>query len=146
MPHTKYMSKNPDIKCPQCGNSDLKKIEFVEDVPSTRTLEGFRDDGTFLISPESYEDMEFAENSRLSCKKCGKGFPTPEGLTIDYGYKLMTLRVTSTDTDPWEGSVDEFLENQDEFSKFLLRRIQTLQVGEHIAPELGAKFRIERSA
>ena len=55
----------------------------------------------------------------------------------------MTLRVTSTDTDPWEGSVDEFIENQEDLSEFLLRRIDGLQVGEHIAPELGIKFRIE---
>ena len=58
----------------------------------------------------------------------------------------MTLRVTSTDTDPWEGSVDEFIENQEDLSEFLLRRIDCLQVGEHIAPELGIKFRIERIA
>jgi len=58
----------------------------------------------------------------------------------------MTIRVTSADTDPWEGSVDEFLENQDEISEFLLRRIDGLQVGGHIAPEFGIKFRIERIA
>lgn len=58
----------------------------------------------------------------------------------------MTIRVTSADTDPWEGSVDEFIENQEEISEFLLRRIEGLQVGEHIAPEFGIKFRIERTA
>jgi len=58
------------------------------------------------------------------------------------------LRVTSADTDPWEGSVDDFLANQtlEEISEFLMRRIDALQVGEHIAPELGIKFRIERIA
>ena len=78
------MSQTPDIKCPHCNNSDLTKIEFVEDVQSTRTLEGFSDDGTFYISPESNEHVEYAENSRLSCKECNKDFPLPDGLNIEY--------------------------------------------------------------
>ena len=82
------MSETPDttIKCPnpKCGNTDLSQIEYVEDVLSTRRLEGFAKDGTFYISPESDEHVEYAENSRLSCKKCSKNFPLPEGLNIEF--------------------------------------------------------------
>lgn len=58
----------------------------------------------------------------------------------------MTIRVTSTDTDPWEGSVDEFVASQpEEIPELTRRRMETLKVGQHIEPEFnGTRFRIER--
>lgn len=70
------------IACPHCGNDDLRQIEYAEDVISTRTLERL-EDGTLYYSPDSYEWVEFGENHRLSCKKCSKDFPIPEGLNLD---------------------------------------------------------------
>jgi len=78
-------SKTPkvftEIKCPHCGNTDVDKMEYVEDVQSTRTL-SFKN-GTLYYSEESHEDVEFAENTRLCCKACSKEFPIPEGLPLD---------------------------------------------------------------
>ncbi len=67
------------IKCPneECGNEDLSEIEYVEDVQSTRRLNGVAEDGTLYISENSDEHVEHADNPRLSCKKCLKDFPLP---------------------------------------------------------------------
>jgi hypothetical protein len=58
------------------------------------------------------------------------------------------LRITSPDTAPWEGTVSEFIDSQpEELPELVRRRIETLAVGQHIAPkfgEAGTKFRIER--
>jgi hypothetical protein len=60
----------------------------------------------------------------------------------------MTIRVTSTDTDPWEGTVSDFIDGQpEEIPELTRRRIETLPVGQHIEPEFaGTRFRIERIA
>ena len=74
------------IKCPneECGNADLSEIEYIEDVLSTRKLEGVAEDGTLYISPNSNEWVEHAENSRFSCEKCSLIFPIPEGIDIEF--------------------------------------------------------------
>ena len=79
------------IKCPneECGNSDLSLMKYVEDVRSTRHLEGIGEDGTLHISQDSNEWVEHAENSRLSCKVCLKDFPLPES------YDLVSPSVTA---------------------------------------------------
>lgn len=57
----------------------------------------------------------------------------------------MTLRVTSSDTDPWEGAVSELLDAQPELPELVRRRIETLPPGAHIEPEFaGTRFRIAR--
>ena len=59
----------------------------------------------------------------------------------------MTIRVTSPDTDPWEGTVDDFIDAQPELPELVRRRIETLRPGSHIEPEFaGTRFRIERTA
>jgi len=79
------MSKTPtvtEIKCPHCGNTDVSKMEYTEDVLSTRTL-SFKD-GTLYYSADSNEHVEYAENARITCnaEKCYKDFPIPEGLPV----------------------------------------------------------------
>lgn len=74
------------IKCPneECGNTDLSEIEYIEDVLSSRKLEGVAKDGTLYISPNSNEWVEHAENGRFSCEKCNLIFPIPEGIDIEF--------------------------------------------------------------
>ena len=56
----------------------------------------------------------------------------------------MILRVTSPDTDPWEGSVDEFLDAQPDIPKLVQRRIETLEVNERVHFDFPTKFTVER--
>lgn len=74
------------IKCPneECGNTDISEIEYIEDVLSTRKLEGVAGDGTLYISPNSNEWVEHAENARFICDKCNLIFPIPEGISIEF--------------------------------------------------------------
>lgn len=69
-----------EIKCPRCGNTDVSKMEYVEDCLSVRTL-SFRD-GTLFYSDTSTEYPEYADNERLCCKVCNRDFPIPEDMPV----------------------------------------------------------------
>ena len=56
----------------------------------------------------------------------------------------MILRVTSTDTEPWEGTLEELLEQQ-EIPAFVRRRIEALEVGERVAFDFETTFIVERT-
>jgi len=56
----------------------------------------------------------------------------------------MILRVTSTDTEPWEGTLEELLEQQ-EIPVFVRRRIEGLEVGERVAFDFETTFIVERT-
>jgi hypothetical protein len=76
-------TKIKTLECPHCGNKDTSKMEYVEDVLSTRTVTF--EDGVLRYGAESTEHVEHAENARLTCKAdgCWKDFPIPEGIEID---------------------------------------------------------------
>lgn len=57
----------------------------------------------------------------------------------------MNLKVTSEDTSPWEGSLEELLERQ-ELPELVRRRIENLKVGERVAFDFDTTFTVERIA
>lgn len=73
-----------EIKCPHCGTTDLDKLQFREMVPSYRKLNGLRD-GDLMVSLESEEDYESADVAELFCTECGRNFPIPDDVTLDFG-------------------------------------------------------------
>lgn len=51
---------------------------------------------------------------------------------------MKTFRITSDATEqPWEGDLEELLEQNPELPEFVVRRLDTLPVGEVIRPPLG---------
>ena len=57
----------------------------------------------------------------------------------------MIIRVISTDTDPWEGSLEALLDHQ-VIPEFIRRRIETLEVGEEVAFDFETTFIVKRLA
>lgn len=57
----------------------------------------------------------------------------------------MILRVTSDASEPWEGSLEEFLEHQ-ELPELVRRRIENLRVGERVAFDFDTTFTVERTS
>lgn len=50
----------------------------------------------------------------------------------------MQFRITGESLDqPWEGSIEELVEGNLELPELVLRRLETLQVGETIRPPVG---------
>jgi len=59
----------------------------------------------------------------------------------------MTIRVTSDASEPWEGSLDEFLESPDhDLPELVRRRIENLRVGERVAFDFEDTFTVERTS
>lgn len=57
---------------------------------------------------------------------------------------MTTIRVTSEGaSEPWEGSLDEFMENQD-LPELVRRRIENLRMGERVSFDFEDTFTVER--
>lgn len=76
--------ETPEIKCPGCGNTDHSHMVFVENVLSLRSVFGFNEEGTLLVSGDSHES-EDGENPRLQCTKCYGEFPLPKKIQFGEG-------------------------------------------------------------
>lgn len=72
-----------ELECPHCGNDDTESFQHCEDVIESRSIYGFNDDGVLQVSGLAKSD-EDGENSRLYCEPCGKYFPIPEDIKIDW--------------------------------------------------------------
>jgi len=56
----------------------------------------------------------------------------------------MEIKVTSEDTDPWEGPLEELLERQ-ELSELVERRVRGLRPGERVSFDYPTRFTVERT-
>ena len=72
------------MKCPHCQTADLSKLQYREMLPSYRKLNSIKD-GKLMVSLESEDDYESADGSELFCTECGKSFPIPDDLVVDFG-------------------------------------------------------------
>jgi len=45
---------------------------------------------------------------------------------------MATYRITSPDTDPWEGTMEEFMASNEGLLEFIARRMESMGVGEVI--------------
>lgn len=73
----------PKIKCPKCGNNDLRKIVYFEKVPSEYRLLGLSPDGYLCIDAESnITYYQYSHDENLECEACGEQWPLPEKINF----------------------------------------------------------------
>lgn len=72
-----------ELKCPHCGNDDLKEMLVGEWVPSQRRIHSI-EGGKIYASPESNEVFEDAKNEHIFCNSCCEEFDKPKGLEVDF--------------------------------------------------------------
>jgi len=72
-----------ELKCPHCGNTKHERMEVLEEYTHIRELNGIVD-GVLVLEGETSTGWDSGENERLSCKECGRDFPFPKDLRVDY--------------------------------------------------------------
>lgn len=56
----------------------------------------------------------------------------------------MEIRITSEVSEPWEGSLEEFMAQRDQLPEHTVRRIEGLKVGETVTFDFEDTFTVER--
>ncbi len=75
-------NEGPELRCSHCGESDIDKLKYMEDIQNFRELESF--DGKHLNVNSHYDVADDGDNPRLLCNTCDKESPIPEDIEIDF--------------------------------------------------------------
>lgn len=76
-----------EIKCPDCGNTDLSQMEWYELIPSYRPIHGVLPSARnprLVLGDEGIEFWEGSEGGTIMCRKCDTEVPIPENLESDF--------------------------------------------------------------